>query len=633
MAQGNQPGVQVPSDAATAAAAAAAAGALPSCLVQRPDGVYFKAEAAGAPLQGAVNQVFLSGACFRGLDYGVFIRALYDAGPELPEGMRGQPLWRFADELAPFPPARRELYKSVRIVGGEAEYYFEPVYFEIEGSAPAPAHLDFGEFVADMWSKGIRFGIDAPVVREAIAAGKVARLIVARKLPATPGRDAAIVEVSDSIHRSNAPRLLANGRFDLHTFQNRFPQVKANARLLKKEPPLPGVRGFELSGIVLDAPAPREVELGSVAGEGTVVEHIDGSDYLVAAVEGFLNVDSKSKRISVGPKIVSREGVSARTTGNLQLGGDYEEFGEVQEQRVVEGGNITVHGDVYGNISSRGGTIALLKNLMGGSASNANGNIKVAGVASGAVIQARIGEVVLGKAQNCVITGTRVVVNEAYNCEIFADEVLVKVAAGCAIAARKIEIDSAGPRKQAEMVLHVMVPDTVKYDDKLAEYAARAAQHEKSAERCKAQMDAITGEQEVRNYLALASKVRKQEVTLTQDQLALFQKMALKVGPSLKMVARLSVQMKEAQAALLKEQELAAHVFKQKLAVMGTARCTVRQFSGDSVVRRLVFNPDLGPAYLLPPKEVKARLRASPGPQQPLHMASSGEFDWSASAA
>ena len=43
----------------------------------------------------------------------------------------------------------------------------------------------------------------------------------------------------------------------------------------------------------------------------------------------------------LGPLSVSRDGVSAKTTGNLQLTGDYEEFGEVQEKRVIEGEGIT----------------------------------------------------------------------------------------------------------------------------------------------------------------------------------------------------------------------------------------------------------------------------------------------------
>ena len=121
-------------------------------------------------------------------------------------------------------------------------------------------------------------------------------------------------------------------------------------------------------------------------------------------------MDPSSKRISIGPKIVSREGVSARTTGNLQLSGEYEEFGEVQEQRVVEGGSITIHGDVFGKISSRGGTIVLHRNLVGGSAVNTDGDIRMKGVASGAVLQTKKGEITLARAENCVISGTRVLV-------------------------------------------------------------------------------------------------------------------------------------------------------------------------------------------------------------------------------
>jgi hypothetical protein len=45
---------------------------------------------ASSLLQAAANQVFLSGAYFRGIDYGVFIRALYGVGPELPDGMKGE---------------------------------------------------------------------------------------------------------------------------------------------------------------------------------------------------------------------------------------------------------------------------------------------------------------------------------------------------------------------------------------------------------------------------------------------------------------------------------------------------------------------------------------------------------------
>ncbi len=610
------------------AAVTSADGELPSALVQRDDGVYFRADATPAACQAAVNQVFLGNGYFSGLDYAVFIRVLYDAGVALPDQWKGKPLVRFADNILPFHAQRRELYKSVRIVNGEAEYYFEPVFFMVPDMPPTPARLNFDEFVADMWVKGIRFGIDAPAVKATISSGRVTRLIAARRLNATPGRDAAIVEVAQNIHRSNAPREMANGRFDLHTFQNRFPQMPPNVRLLRKVPSVPGIRGYELSGIVLEPPQPRDIDLVAMAGPGTAVEEVNGVQFLVSTTEGFLSIDG-SKRISIGPKIVSREGVSARTTGNLQLTGEYEEFGEVQEQRSVDGGNITIHGDVFGNINSRGGTISLRRNLMGGTAANADGDIEVKGVASAAVVQTRRGTVTLGRAESCVITGSKVVIGEASNCDIMADEVEIKVAEGCAVAARRIVVGSAAPRRQIEMLLFPLVPDTSKYDRTIAELQEKAARHGAAAARIKGEIDAITDAPDVRNYLTLATRVRKQEVVLTPEQLALFQKMAVQVGPALRTVGKLSLGVKEAQAEQAKVLEQAAQVRQRQREVAGQGVCRVALVAGETVVRAMEYNPDHGAPYDHPPKDIKARLRAAAPRTAPLFSGSAGSVDWS----
>jgi hypothetical protein len=596
-------------------------------VVVRDDGVWLRAGISPVDGQAAVGHVFLSGDRFAGLDYGVFLRMLFGAGPELPAVAQGQPLVRFADAVVPFPAARRALYRSVKIVAGEADYLFEPVFLDGGEGEPQPATLDFDEFVADMWIKGIRFGIDAAAVRDAIAAGKTARRVVARRLDPVPGRDAAIVEVTDRLRRSNAPRELANGRFDLHTFQNRFPQVKERVRLLKKEPRTDGTRGFELSGISIEPPGGKDLELTGVAGKGTVIEHLDGHDYLVAAVEGFINVE-KTGRISIGPKIVSREGVSARTTGNLQLKGEYEEFGEVQENRVVEGGSITIHGDVFGNIASRGGTVTLKRNLMGGSAVNAAGAIRIGGVASNAVIQTKEGEVTIRQAQSCVITGAKVKILEATNCEIVADEVEIGVASGCAIAARRLSITSAGPRKQSEMLLFALVPDTTRFDDAIADVTARAGHFAANADKCRAAIDEITNRPEVRSYLALATRVRKHEVTLTPEQLPLFQKMATQCGPALKEVARLSLAGKEAQAQQQKMEESAQLLRERRIAIAGIATCRVKMVSGETMLRTMLFPPEGGAPYDLPPKEVKAKLRARSWNHAPVAQAVRGPLEW-----
>src|SRR5471032_323696 len=83
---------------------------LPTAIVKRADGVYFKVAASAAACQAAVNQVFLSSAFFTGLDYAAFMKSLYNTGAEPPTtGTDGEPpLRRFADSVAPFVAARRE---------------------------------------------------------------------------------------------------------------------------------------------------------------------------------------------------------------------------------------------------------------------------------------------------------------------------------------------------------------------------------------------------------------------------------------------------------------------------------------------------------------------------------------------
>lgn len=595
-------------------------------LIHGSDGVSFHPASSPAQRQAAVTQA-LAGACFAGLDYDRFQRLLYDAEPG---GTDESPV-TFAGAIVPFPPDRRALYKSVRIAHGEATYVFEPVFLDTP-DGPQPATLAFDEFVADLWHKGVRCGIDAAAVRAGIASRKPLRCVVACRREAVPGRDAVIVEATAALHRSNAPRELADGRLDLHTFENRFPQVEARTRLLRKVAATPGRRGVELSGAWIEPALPRDVELATVAGAGTVIEHLDGSDWLVAAVQGFVNVDRRSGRIAIGPKIVSRDGVSVRTTGNLQLAGEYEEFGEVQENRVVEGGGITIHGDVFGRIVSRGGTITLRRNLMGGAATSAEGAIRVGGVAANAVLQTRCGEVTVQRAQNCVITGTRVRIGHATNCEIMADEVVIKSASGCAIAARSIVIDSAGPRNHDEMTLFVLSPDTSRLDGILADRTARADAFGRLARR---HLDAVAGlaqRHDVRTYLALAPRVQRREVALDAVQLQAFRRIAAQVAPGLREISQLTLAARQAgaQQALMREQAAAAQ--RDKDALGGAATCKVRLLAGETVVRTLPYDPDQGVPYDVPAREVRHRLRALAHARTAVGGGSSGPLEWPAAS-
>lgn len=597
------------------------------CIDQRPDGVYADPAVLGTTLLAAVDGILRAGRYFAGLDYPVLIKAMFDSGPALPAGPDGVARVRLADDILPFNAQRRALYRSVRIMGGAAEYCFEPVHLAgADGEPEVAARLDIDEFVADMWLKGIRFGIDIAAVRAAIVLGNAGRIVVARRLEPVAGIDASVIEVSEDIHRSNAPRQLANGKLDLVSFQNRFPQVQAGTRLLRKLPPRVGTPGFEISGIRIAPAAPRDLDFAQYAGAGTSLEKQGGDDYLVALRTGFLNVDGKTRRISVDDKIVSRDGVSVRTTGNLQLTGDYEEFGEVQEKRVIEGTSITVHADVYGEIVSRGGSVRLRANLVGGRAFNRQGDIVVDGVASSATIQALAGTVTLQRAENCVVAATRVCIEQAVNCDIVADEVSIGSAEGCALAARQVRIDSAAPWRDSEMLVHALVAECGRIDEVIKQVRARLAQIGGGIERHKAELARLCAEPEVRKYLEIAGRVRSGEMSLTPSQAQQFQRMGQAVGPALAKIGEVGTARKSLEAELAEGRALLARFEAQRAARAGLTRVDIARLAGETQVRTLSFDPDAPPLHHMAPREIRTRLRGAEGER--LYTGASGAYRW-----
>jgi hypothetical protein len=603
------------------------------CIARRRGGVYADASRLGTTLLAAFDSMLQANTYFTDLDYPLLMKALYGHGPDLPRSASGEVTVRFASDFVPFDPARRALYRSLQIEGGNADYYFEPVFLadpDDPEAAPRRVPLDLDEFIADMWLKGIRFGIDIDAVRAAIDSGQAGRVTVARRLEPVPGQDAAIIEVSEDIHRNDAPRLLANGRLDLMSFQNRFPQVQRGVKLLKKLPRTVGQPGFELSGIKIEPALPGDVDLAAFCGLGTVVERTGDGEFLVSQQAGFLAVDAGTRQISVGDKIVSHDGVSSRTTGNLQLTGDFEEFGEVQEKRVIAGEGIVVHADVFGKIVSRGGLVLLNRNLVGGSAHNRQGDIRVKGVASGAVIQASCGEVVLTRAENCIVSGTRVTIEHAVNCDIIGEEVQVGVAEGCAIAGLHVTVETAAPRRQSEMVVYALRPDCAALDKVLEQVRQRGAELGQLAAKRQAEIERMMAQSDVRKYVSLAARVRKGELVLSPEQAPHFQKMAAALGPSLKAIGQLQQEVKSALSEQRAGLAMVAQLEQQRSAGEGSATIDLRALQGDTQVRTLAFRPDAGNAYDLAPRDIKTLLRG-PATAGVIFAGYRGSFRWNSS--
>ncbi|WP_431476693.1 flagellar assembly protein A [Massilia eburnea] len=613
------------------------AGSLPAGVAQRPDGVYLDVRLLAPELSAAVDALFRSGYVLRGLDYPVLARVLYGVGPEL--APNPELLVRVGERLEPFPTGRKSLYRNVKIRDGEAEYFFEPIYLpaeELPDGTLLPerlAQLDFDEFVADMWLKNVRFGIQVAAVRAALAAPKGERVAAALDLEPTPAQDARVVEVASELHRSDAPRQRADGTVDLTSFQNRFPQIKQGMRLLQKLPGVPGEPGRNIAGQPLVALAPNDVDLGRLAGEGTIIAREPDGEFLVAAREGFLNVDPKSGQVALSDKIISREGVSGRTTGNLELMGAFEEFGDVQELRDVNGSDITVHGDVFGNINSSGGTIVLGRNLVGGRAINAKGDIRIEGVASGATIQTASGTVTItGRAESCVISAPKVVIAEASNCEIFADEVSMELAIGCAVAGRSVLVESAGPRKSSEMFVYVVVKDVAGHDAELETLQKQVAVHEVEIAAWRAEHDRLNALAEVRSYLTLAEKLRKGEIHLTPAQVPHLKKVAGAVAPHIKAIGQLLQSIKVGEEAIAgaraRRDELEA--LKRDAASRSSVR--ISMVDGEVLVRTLPLGEAVAANFMGQPKDYKAMLRGPRLDSLPIFAGSSGGVNWHGAA-
>lgn len=623
---------------------------LPAFIERRAAGLFVDPvmAARNSGFMSFVERVFAAGGRFVGLDYAVFLNLLYELTEPTPVPVR------LADHLVPFQPARRALYRTVKISPDKsaAEYVFEPVEIETEelalvfgppgedGGAEVigqevkkrsePTQLDFDEFVAAMWEKGVRFGIDETHVREAIQGRQAMRMEIARTLPPAPGRDASIEEKTKALHRDNAPKILPDGRMDLRQFTNRFPQIIGGERLLQKIPRALGMPGRNVAGARLEPEIPQDFELAPLAGPGTsVVKGADG-EFIVAAMDGFLNIDSQTNQVSVTEKIISREGVSMKTTGDVALTGDeFEEHGEVQDRRAVEGRHMTFFADVYGNIVSHGGRVVFKASIAGGQASSPGGSITVEGRASRSVLEARGGEIQVEFAEGCTIVGSRITVNQAINCDILGEEVTIGTSEGSAIAGKRVKITQSTTRKDTETIVALLVPDMTRHEHNVGELDAARLQAEKLVvmqdEKLAQLLAADTG---FKQYLALSSTIAKGGAKLSAQHEANWREAQAKFAPQVRNLQ--AAQQMRAQAQKKLDDllaELAALADKKLHAGNGIA-CAIAEVRGDTLVRRLAYQPDQSIIGGAQAQELAGHLREFGVSDDRLFWGSEGEFAW-----
>ena len=600
---------------------------LPACMVRQSDGVYVDLSKAAGNIEGAIIRVFEAGARFCGLDYGLLTALLYDNVFDMHD--RTERL-KLAEDIADFPAERRALYKAVKMDADKqhAEYFFEPPSITVNTEEPVhgdagkngpvlgmakelqPTKLDIDEFIADMWLKGVRYGIDVEAVKKVMEKRETVRMIIASQRDATEGIDAEIEEACNVLHRDNSPKLQANGKADLRRFQNRFPQIASGAHLLKKKPRVPGKPGYKVSGEMILPRVPLdEIDLQSMAGPGTHVEFQEGCEYILASQDGFLSLDMASNNISVTEKIENKGGVSIKTTGDLSLAGnEFIEHGEVQEGRLVEGRNMTFLSNVYGDVVSLGGIITLEKNISGGSAKSQGGDVISNGRAFNAVIEACTGKVTLKYAESCLILGRSVSIERAVNCDIVASEVDIGSAEGCSIAGKQVRINSSSACRSKETIVSMILPDFSSLDAQALRIEREAEDCHKVIETKLQELELLKKDAEFAKYLALASSIKQGKIQLSATQLDAWKKMTARFAGSLNAMSQLN---KQSQAQLTELQELQQE--KEELKAMreqksGGISCNVSEVTGETLVRGLVEEIHALQKYAA--SEIRTRLRA-----------------------
>ncbi|MCX7176977.1 MAG: FapA family protein [Proteobacteria bacterium] len=634
---------------------------LPGFLRRAEDGLYVEISLLESEenFRLFVDQVFASNACFAELDYPLFLKLLYELELlELPtrrNAMDATPAVRLAKDITPFTPERQKLYREAKIAkdGKTAEYLFEPVMMEQEvelpvfgppsedPSVPRPilgyekrkqlskAKLDPDEFIAAMWLQGIRYGLDMRTVRAMIKDDSTGRLEIAHMLEPFPGRDANIVEQSDTMHRDDAPKRLSDGRVDLSTFSNHFPQVAAGTRLLRKIPRALGKPGWDVRGTIFEPPVPKDLDMERLSGPGTRIEVTAQGDFIVAVMAGFLCIDTKSNLLSVSEKIVSKQGVSMETTGNLELTGlDYEEHGEVLEKRQVIGHNMTFFSDVFGQAISDGGKIDFKSNLAGGVARSPLGVIVVEGTASNATVEAQGGEIEINIAHNTLVIGRKVKILQAVNCDIVAEEIEIENCAACAILGKSVLLHTSKDWKSTETLVSIQIPDASAWDSRREDLDKQLADIRKTMTGKEENAAQISSQPEVQKFLALRAKVELGEIKIAPAQEAGWKTTVVRFASVTRLLEKLLDD--------VRKMKIDEDYLVKQLEKLTTSRTTaedavsveVREVTGDTIVRTRK-GPVEGMLFdTLTPKELHARLRESGNAEEKLYSSDYGSFNW-----
>lgn len=483
-----------------------------------------------------INKVISKGYFFEGLNYKTFITLLYEARIIDAESLKrkqqdGSMLVPFAKEVKLFSSERRSLYKeanlSLNVEGTSASYVFDiPTFPNPDNVWKAiPTEFNIDEFIAFLWGKGIKYGVNEKEVGKVIQDKQTGHVIVAKQLEAKNGVDAKIRTLTDRMERSDVPKISATGRIILAERKNRFPQVEKGVPLIKKDPSKPGMPGRNILGHYIPSPEPLDFNLEGLVGNGTVLEKHSEGDRIIADRGGFVHYDNKDGGLVVYilDAIKNIGGTNPKTTGDLlDLQGDYyEEFGGVTGVN-LGGYSFFIKGDVkdasivsHGGLNETQSVVSVKGDVMNSDLTNENGDIQVESglIANHPRLRAPKGKIVGGNAENSAFTAKEVRLKNVANGVVIGEKISVESASGNTIfiASESIDIGLLNRLGKGDVRIFRAVP-TFSSDEKNEEEIKNSI---------KKNLDALYAVEQVKIYHGILQKVQssvQQGKTLTREQ-------------------------------------------------------------------------------------------------------------------
>jgi hypothetical protein len=582
-------------------------------MVQGPKGLVVdltKLEG-NARLALLVAKAFQGGCYFKGLNYKNFAALLYDFAR-----VKGQyPQLTLAAGLERLPQARLMLYQGeLSLNSQEAHYDFtfrldSRVNFAQGVQAPKgeqpPRNLD--EFVAVMWNKGVRFGLDLAAVEQglAVAKNKYLRLVIATYQPPQAGSDARLDELI-SLKKDLRPLESAEGQVDLRRYLCVFPQARAQQVILRKVPAQPGQVGHSVFGEVLPATPGQDMSLASRAGQGTTVATVNQSECLVAMQTGYVSVHPKSGAISVTDEVINHTPVGIKT-GSLTL--DVEsctQYGGVAAGYTLDVNTLNSKGGtIEGTVLSRHGNVKIQENVANGKVTALKGDIQVQGlVQSGSRLEAYNGRVSASLAENCLIVAREVVLRRAVNVTIIAQKAVIGECMGCDIFAFSLQIErvrpglgrSAAGARASGTTLAAPIIEPPRRPLAIIEHTIQAVGVPMPDLVYHA--EALGSDQEVQRYLrALKAYQAAKDEDEARRQQAIIQPLEARVKP---MIAKWRLLLAEQKRIMEQKEKLEteAQAWRDKIQLLedelqGSMKFVVKSIEGDLVSLRLYKDPRL----------------------------------------